>query len=119
MEDEDVEGTGEFPSWYSYVLRLPEEGVRYVVGPQRRRTQPRGDEDSDELSSSPAAEPVGGRDREKVGIWMPRGLRQRLRIHAAVLDREISDLISEAVSEYLDRHDQQRATKGLPPIPMR
>lgn len=37
---------------------------------------------------------------------MPRGLR----IHAAVLDREISDLISgsEAVSQYLDRHDDQR-----------
>jgi len=117
LEDEDLEGTGEFPSWYSYVLWLPEEGVRYVVGPQRRRTQPNGDEDSDELT--PAAEPVGGRDREKVGIWMPRGLRQRLRIHAAVLDREISDLISEAVSEYLDRHDQQRAKEGLPPIPMR
>jgi len=50
---------------------------------------------------------------------MPRGLRQRLRIHAAVLDREISDLISEAVTEYLDRHDQQRAKEGLPPIPMR
>ena len=91
--------------------------MRYVVGPQRRRTQPNGDEDSDELT--PAAEPVGGRDREKVGIWMPRGLRQRLRIHAAVLDREISDLISEAVSEYLDRHDLQRAKEGLPPIPMR
>src|SRR5947209_7264269 len=75
------------------------------------------DEDSQELS--PAAQPGGGRDREKVGIWMPRGLRQRLRIHAAVLDREISDLISEAVSEYLDRHDQQRAKEGLPPIPMR
>ena len=86
-----------------------------MVGPQRRRTSPAGDDD--ELS--PAAEPVGGRDREKVGIWMPRGLRQRLRIHAAVLDREISELISEAVSEYLDRHDQQRAEEGLPPIPMR
>ena len=115
MEDDVHGGAGEFPSWYSYVLWLPEEGVRYVVGPQRRRTSPA----SDEEELSPAAEPVGGRDREKVGIWMPRGLRQRLRIHAAVLDREISDLISEAVSEYLDRHDQQRAKEGLPPIPMR
>jgi hypothetical protein len=116
LEDEGLEGTGEFPSWYSYVLWLPEEGLRYVVGPQRRRVNTAAGED-DELP--PAAEPVAGRDREKVGIWMPRGLRQRLRIHAAVLDREISDLISEAVSEYLDRHDQQRAKEGLPPIPMR
>jgi hypothetical protein len=61
----------------------------------------------------------GGRDREKVGIWMPRGLRQRLRIHAAVLDREISAVISQAVTEYLDRHDDQRAAEGLPPIPLR
>jgi hypothetical protein len=109
------EGTGEFPSWYSYVLWLPDEGVRYVVGPQRnRQSQPSSDNDD----SSPST-PAGGRDREKVGIWMPRGLRQRLRIHAAVLDREISEVIAQAVSEYLDRHDQQRATDGLPPIPLR
>ena len=112
----EEEGTGEFPSWYSYVLWLPEEGVRYVVGPQRRgRVNPGSDDD--ELP--PAAEPVGARDREKVGIWMPRGLRQRLRIHAAVLDREISEVIAQAVTEYLDRHDQQRAAEGLPPIPLR
>ena len=85
-----------------------------MVGPQRRRANTTAGDD--ELSP---AEPVGVRDREKVGIWMPRGLRQRLRIHAAVLDREISDLISEAVGEYLDRHDQQRAKEGLPPIPVR
>ena len=60
-----------------------------------------------------------GRVREKVGIWMPRAVRQRLRIHAAVLDREISEVIEQAVTEYLDRHDQQRATEGLPPIPLR
>jgi hypothetical protein len=108
----EEEGAGEFPSWYSYVLWLPEEGVRYVVGPQRARSSPEGD---DALESAS----VGGRDREKVGIWMPRGLRQRLRIHAAVLDREISEVIAQAVTEYLDRHDQQRATEGLPPIPLR
>ena len=113
MEDE---GSGEFPSWYSYVLWLPEEGVRYVVGPQRRR---RVSDVSDDEEDLPAAEPVGGRDREKVGIWMPRGPRQRLRIHAAVLDREISQVIAEAVSEYLDRHDKQREAEGLPPIPLR
>jgi len=116
LEAEGLEGTGEFPSWYSYVLWLPEEGLRYVVGPQRRRTAPAGD-DNDELA--PATEPVAGRDREKVGIWMPRGLRQRLRIHDAVLDREISEVIAQAVTEYLDRHDQQRDKEGLPPIPLR
>jgi predicted transcriptional regulator len=50
---------------------------------------------------------------------MPRGLRHRLRIHAAVLDREISEVIAQAVTEYLDRHDQQREQQGLPPIPLR
>jgi len=87
-----------------------------VVGPQRReRVNTAGDDEQ----LPQAAEPGGGRDREKVGIWMPRGLRQRLRIHAAVLDREISEVIAQAVTEYLDRHDQQRATEGLPPIPLR
>jgi hypothetical protein len=83
-----------------------------VVGPRRARLNPEGDEPAEGESAS-------GREREKVGIWMPRGLRQRLRIHAAVLDREISELIAEAVTEYLDRHDAQRAAEGLPPIPLR
>lgn len=83
-----------------------------MVGPRRAQPHPEGDEPL-------AGESARGRDREKVGIWMPRGLRQRLRIHAAVLDREISELIAEAVTEYLDRHDAQRAAEGLPPIPLR
>lgn len=107
------EGTGEFSSWYFYVLWLPEEGVRYVAG--RRQAQLHPADDDDPASDS---EPVG-RIREKVGIWMPRELRQRLRIHAAVLDREISEVIAQAVAEYLDRHDVQRAAEGLPPIPLR
>ena len=84
-----------------------------MVGPQRARAHQQ-DDDSPEGGRA-----SGGRDREKVGIWMPRGLRQRLRIHAAVLDREISEVIAQAVTEFLDRHDAQRAKEGLPPIPMR
>jgi hypothetical protein len=89
--------------------------VRYVVGPQRQRSPSAGDDDD----LAPASGAVGGRSREKVGIWLPRTVRQRLRIHAAVLDREISEVIEQAITEYLDRHDQQRAKEGLPPIPMR
>jgi hypothetical protein len=112
LEDEGAE---EFTSWYSYVLWLPEEGVRYVAGPRHQRVNPAGGDDE-----SPSAEAVGGgRDREKVGIWMHRGVRQRLRIHAAVLDREMSELIEQAVTEFLDRHDEQRTREGLPPIPLR
>ena len=58
------------------MLWLAEEGVRYVVGPQGARAQQHTDDDD----ASDARRPSGGRDREKVGIWMPRGLRQRLRI---------------------------------------
>jgi hypothetical protein len=113
----DDEGTGEFSSWYFYVLWLPEEGARYVAGPQHR--QPTSSQDDDDDVPSSAAPSSTSRVREKVGIWMPRPLRQRLRIHAAVLDREISEVIEQAVTEYLDRHDQQRAAEGLPPIPLR
>jgi hypothetical protein len=84
-----------------------------VAGRRQAHSNPADDD------AAPDPEPVGGRDREKVGIWLPRGLRQRLRIHAAVLDREMSDVIAQSVTEYLDRHDQQRAAEGLPPIPLR
>lgn len=85
-----------------------------MVGSRQARQNP-----SAEGDDVPDAGAVGGRDREKVGIWLPRGLRQRLRIHAAVLDREISEVIAQSITEYLDRHDAQRAAEGLPPIPLR
>ena len=111
MNDEEAEKVS---SLEAYVLWLPEEGLRYVVRPRRARTAPSGDEESSE-----AEQAAGWRDREKVGFWMPRGVRQRLRVHAAVLDRDMSEVIAQAVTEYLDRLDAQRVEEGLPPIPLR
>jgi hypothetical protein len=55
--------------------------------------------------------------REKQAIYLPRSLRRRLRVWSAVLDRQISDLIAEAIGGYLERLEKERADRGLPPIP--
>jgi hypothetical protein len=110
------EGTGEFPSTDDYVLWLPEEGIRYVAAPRRARAVTGSSEgEAPQADAAQEAERV----REKVGIWMRRDIRRRLRIHAAVLDRDMSDVIEDAVTEYLDRRDAERAAEGLPPIPLR
>jgi hypothetical protein len=44
-------------------------------------------------------------------------LRQRLRIWAAYQNREISDLIEEALTAHLDALDRDRAARGYKPIP--
>ena len=44
-------------------------------------------------------------------------LRQRLRIWAAYLDQELSEVVEEAVTAHLDALDRDRAARGLAPIP--
>jgi hypothetical protein len=44
-------------------------------------------------------------------------LRQRLRLWAAYLDKEISTVVEEAVTAHLDALDRDRAARGLAPMP--
>jgi hypothetical protein len=62
------------------------------------------------------ADPTG-EEREKQAYALPRSLRRRLRVAAAVQDREISSLVEDAIGFYLDHVDQERARQGLPPLP--
>ncbi len=59
----------------------------------------------------------GGSPSRQV-VAMPRLLRQRVRMWSAFLDRDVSDVVREAVTEYLDRLERGRAEQGLPPFPI-
>ena len=45
-------------------------------------------------------------------------LRQRLRIWAAYLDQEISEVVEDAVTAHLDALDRDREERGLAPMPL-
>ena len=49
-------------------------------------------------------------------VLMASHIRRRLRVAAAVQDRDISQLIEDAVQLYLDQWEQERAARGLPPL---
>ena len=61
---------------------------------------------------------AGGRrqPKDKVSVLMASHIRRRLRVAAAVQDRDISQLIEDAVQLYLDQWEQERAARGLPPL---
>jgi hypothetical protein len=44
-------------------------------------------------------------------------VRQRLRLAAVALERELSGLVEEAVTRYLDQVKHERKAQGLPPLP--
>lgn len=50
-------------------------------------------------------------------VKLPAPVRRRLRLSAAYLDREISELVELAVIEYLDGLDRARKEQGLAPLP--
>ncbi len=55
--------------------------------------------------------------RAAQSVKLPEPLRQRLRLWAVFLNREISELVEEAVATRLDTLDRERAERGLPPLP--
>jgi hypothetical protein len=55
--------------------------------------------------------------RGQQSVQLSLGLRHRVRVYAAYGDVEISALIEDALTSYLERVDRERAAKGLPPIP--
>jgi hypothetical protein len=50
-------------------------------------------------------------------VKLSAACRRRLKLSAAYLEREISQIVEDAVTEYLDRTDQQRQAQGLPLLP--
>ena len=56
-------------------------------------------------------------ERIQQSMTLPRHLRQRLRLAAVFLERQISDMAEEAISRYLDQLQRDRKSQGLAPIP--
>lgn len=54
--------------------------------------------------------------KDKMTILISTHVRRRLRVAAAVQDRDISQVIEAAVQLYLDNWESERAAKGLPPL---
>ena len=54
--------------------------------------------------------------KDKMTVLMSRPVRRRLRVAAAVQDRDISQLIEDAIQLYLDTWERERAARGLPPL---
>src|SRR5687767_7826042 len=55
--------------------------------------------------------------RAHQSIKLPLSLRRRLRLWAAFLDVEISELAEEGIGARLDELDAERRRRGLPPLP--
>ena len=54
--------------------------------------------------------------KDKMTVLMATHIRRRLRVAAAVQDRDISQVIEDAVQLYLDTWERERAARGLPPL---
>jgi len=62
--------------------------------------------------------PVGERTpRLHQSVRFSPPLRRRLRLWAAFLDREISEIVEDAVTAHLDTLESERAERRLPPLP--
>lgn len=57
-----------------------------------------------------------GQPRRTMQVFFLPSTRKRLRMWAALRDRDMSDVIEEAVLAHLDRWDHERKARGLPPI---
>ena len=55
--------------------------------------------------------------REQQTLYLRPGLRRRLRIAAAILDVEISNLVDDALTGHLEALSAQRVAQGHPPLP--
>jgi hypothetical protein len=72
---------------------------------------------AEEGGGARAPEDAAPRDRLYQTVKLPPALRRRLRICAALLEKEISEVVEEAIGRYLDEVDRARRAQGLGPIP--
>jgi len=44
-------------------------------------------------------------DRRQLGTYLPVGLHRRLKLFAAREDRQVQDIVADALTAYLDEHE--------------
>jgi hypothetical protein len=71
---------------------------------------------ADGPDEEPAHATAKPQPKDKMSVLMSNPVRRRLRVAAAVQDRDVSEVIEEAVQQYLDNWDRERAARGLPPL---
>lgn len=55
--------------------------------------------------------------RVQMSVQVAPELRQRLRLTAVFLERELSEIVEEAITNHLGQIDRERREQGLKPIP--
>ena len=71
---------------------------------------------ADGPDDEPARATARPQPKDKMTVLMSNPVRRRLRVAAAVQDRDVSEVIEDAVQQYLDNWDRERASRGLPPL---
>jgi hypothetical protein len=59
----------------------------------------------------------GEERRDQQTLYLRPSVRKRLRIAAAMLDVEISNLVDEAITRHLDAINAERVANGQAPLP--
>jgi len=72
----------------------------------------------EEIEDDAARRTTRGQPKDRMSLFLSRPVRRRLRVLAAVMDRDMSEVIEEALERYIDAYEQQRAARGLPPLPV-
>ena len=57
-----------------------------------------------------------GRPRGWLNAMFPEPIRLRLRLAAAMQDRDISNVNEDALGQYLHRWEAEQTARGLPPL---
>jgi hypothetical protein len=79
--------------------------------PRRGRAAARSASD---LTDAPG--PGGREPKDKMTVLLSSPVRRKLRVAAAVQDRDMSEVIEDAVQLYLDTWERERAARGLAPL---
>ena len=78
---------------------------------------PRRANQGDAKAESPAADDAATSRRVQMSVQVSPELRQRVRLTAVFLERELSELVEEAIAHYLGHIDRERREQGLKPVP--
>jgi hypothetical protein len=102
--------------------RIPRQSAKKVLAFRRKTALVR----RGRASAARAEQPEGGEEsvqtegrrqpRDKMTVLISSQVRRRLRVAAAIQDRDISQVIEDAVQLYLESWERERASRGLPPM---